>query len=105
MQQQCWNDWEVKRETEYGGCWIRSGYKANSGQKQLTDYQSASAMASCLVGHHWLCQKTGTARNIHIGRHPNLRIALSVHWSSVKSYLHVHQVWPLLIEIPNSVRV
>ena len=67
MQQQCWNDWEVKRETEYGGCWIRSGYKANSGQKQLTDYQSAFAMASCLVGHHWLCQKTGTARNIHIG--------------------------------------
>ena len=57
MQQQCWNDWEVKRETEHGGCWIRSGYKANSGQKQLTDYQSASAMASCLVGHHWLCQK------------------------------------------------
>ena len=50
-------------------------------------------------------KKTGTARNIHIGRHPNLRIALSVHWSSVKSYLHVHQVWPLLIEIPKSVRV
>ena len=54
MQQRCWNDWEVKRETEYGGSWIRSGYKANSGQKQLTDYQSASAMASCLVGHHCL---------------------------------------------------